>query len=118
MEDGSGAVLFNGNGDFGASASHLFIVNQSLNINNNALFDTLKIYPNPSTTNFNINTGDLSKLSFVVTNIIGQNIQKGELNAGINSISLKNEEDGLYFITITNLESNTSINKKLISTYY
>ncbi|WP_034060898.1 T9SS type A sorting domain-containing protein [Lacinutrix jangbogonensis] len=114
LEDGSGAVLFNGDGNFGATTSHLFLVNQSLNLNNNELVDTLKIYPNPSSNIFNINTGDLSKLSYDIINIIGQSLQKGEFNTGINSISLKNEDDGLYFIRIINTESNVSLTKKLI----
>ena len=85
-----------------------------LNVNNNELVETIKISPNPSSNIFNLDINNFSNLSYEIINIIGQRIQKGECNNGINTISLKNEVDGLYFISIINSESNVRMIRKLI----
>ena len=85
-----------------------------LNVNNNELVETIKISPNPSSNIFNVDINNFSNLSYEIINIIGQRIQKGEFNNGINTISLKNEVDGLYFISIINSESNVRMTRKLI----
>ncbi len=114
LENGTGTVLINGNGSFGSTTSDLFKIVDALSINENLLSQNLQIYPNPSSTNFTVRLSELNTVSFKVTNVLGQNITSGKLNLGDNTIQMQNEASGLYFISITDLQTNESIVKKII----
>jgi lysyl endopeptidase len=115
LEDVAGNILINGNGDFGADASHLFRVSADvLSVSENALASNLRIYPNPSASDFTLNINNYTNLSYKVYTFAGQLIKDGSFSNGINTLSMKNEASGLYFITIRDNESNTSITRKLM----
>lgn len=115
LEDGNNTILVNGNGEFGANVSNLFILSSgALSVSENEWASNLSIYPNPSATDFTLNINDYNNLSYKVYNFAGQLIRFGSFSNGINALSMKNEASGLYFITIRDSESNTSITKKLV----
>ena len=115
LEDIEGNILIDGNGDFGADASHLFKVSSDvLSVSENALASNLRIYPNPSASDFTLNINNYTNLSYKVYTFAGQLIKDGSFSNGINTLSMKNEASGLYFITIRDNESNTSITRKLM----
>jgi hypothetical protein len=113
LENDNNTVLFNGDGAFGGATSHLFKVNEALSVSENSLEQQVKIYPNPFSTVFNVNITE-SNLSYELINVVGQKIGNGILNNGINTISMENQANGLYFIKIDNNETNESISKKIV----
>lgn len=70
----------------------------------------ISIYPNPFNNQVYILTDKNSSVK--ITNLIGELIYNGSLNAGGSTINTGNYSSGVYFITITNGEN--AITKKLI----
>ena len=114
LEDQDNNVLINGNGDFGASAVHLFKVIAPLSVSEEALASNLRIYPNPSAADFTISVNRFSNLSYEISSVTGQRIQAGTFTNGSNTLSMQREAAGLYFIKILDVETNISITKKII----
>ncbi|WP_053002547.1 T9SS type A sorting domain-containing protein [Kordia jejudonensis] len=114
LEDQDNNVLINGNGDFGGSASNLFNVIMPLSVSKQALNNNLRIYPNPSATDFTVSVNGFSNLVYEITNITGQRLQTGAFATGTNTLSMQREAAGLYFIKILDPETNISITKKVI----
>jgi lysyl endopeptidase len=113
LEDVNNTVLFNGSGSFDDDTSHLFTANEPLSLEDNLLEQNIRIYPNPFSTDFNVNING-SDLSYELINVVGQKIGNGTLHNGINTISMENQATGLYFIKIDNNETDKSILKKII----
>jgi lysyl endopeptidase len=113
LEDDNNTVLFNGSGDFDDASSHLFKAVDQLSLEDNMLEQNIRIYPNPFSTDFNVNING-SDLSYELINVVGQKIGNGILYNGLNTISMKNQATGLYFVKINNNETNESILKKII----
>ena len=71
---------------------------------NSAAFNTLQavVYPNPVNNGIlNIHLASIeTAASFTLTNLLGQTVHKGELNAIENSITLPELQQGVYIITI------------------
>ena len=77
------------------------------------LEETVKVYPNPSTGIFNLafENDSFENYEVAVFNAMGQLIAQQVLNTP--SINLSNQNDGIYFLKITNLKTNTTINHKV-----
>ena len=116
LEDGVANILVNGSGDFGGTISNLFnVTDPTLNVDNNELVESIKIYPNPFSSEFTVNINDSSSnLIYEITNMIGQKISNGSLQIGSNLISMDNQAAGFYFIKISNNDTNESTVKKMI----
>ncbi|MEM6718659.1 MAG: T9SS type A sorting domain-containing protein [Bacteroidota bacterium] len=112
LEDANGNILINGTGSFGSSISNLFEVKEQSD--QDTLANSLRIYPNPSASDFTIDIGNYSNITYEIHNITGQRVQIGTFNEGINTLSMRNEAAGLYFIKVVDLESNQSVTKKII----
>ena len=114
LEDGTGTVLINGDGNFDSSTSNLFKINQPLSVNENSLEQNLQIYPNPSSTNFTVKINRFSNVSYEVINVMGQKIRTGTFNNELNTLPMQSEASGLYFIKMTDNETKASVIKKII----
>mmetsp|Transcript_14007 Transcript_14007/g.34658 ORF Transcript_14007/g.34658 Transcript_14007/m.34658 type:complete len:782 (+) Transcript_14007:59-2404(+) len=114
LEDQDNNILINGDGSFGASVSNLFKVIPPLSVDKNALASSLRIYPNPSASDFTVNVSNFSNISYEISNITGQRMQAGTFNQGNNTLSMQTEASGMYFIKITDVETNISITKKIV----
>jgi hypothetical protein len=114
LEDENDNVIKNGNGNFGASDSSVFKISNTLSAGEHTLLDEIKIYPNPSENDFTINISDFSNLSYKIYSITGQWIKEGNFTKGINTLSMKNEATGVYFITIMDNQTNITTIKKLM----
>ena len=76
------------------------LIKGSAAISNTYLSNAVNVFPNPSNNGvFNIATEQLQNASYVLTNMNGQVIMKGQLE-GQFSIDLSSETDGLYFLSI------------------
>jgi hypothetical protein len=62
---------------------------------------SIKIFPNPSGGSFNIMFNDaVSPAKYSITNILGKEIQSGNLINGINKIEVPENKAGIYFIQV------------------
>eukprot|EP00600_Ochromonadales_sp_CCMP1393_P014288 CAMPEP_0175012386 /NCGR_PEP_ID=MMETSP0005-20121125/9279_1 /TAXON_ID=420556 /ORGANISM="Ochromonas sp., Strain CCMP1393" /LENGTH=655 /DNA_ID=CAMNT_0016268615 /DNA_START=339 /DNA_END=2302 /DNA_ORIENTATION=- len=91
LEDQDNNILVNGDGDFGASVSNLFKVIEPLSVSEEALASNLRIYPNPSASDFTISVNRFSNLSYEISSITGQKIQAGTFVNGTNTLSMQRE---------------------------
>src|SRR5690606_31713421 len=66
----------------------------------------VNVYPNPTTDIVNIETQETLQ-SYVVYNVLGQQIQKGMFN-GNNQINLHGATAGTYFIKVTTTQGSTA----------
>lgn len=114
LEDSDNNIIIDGDGDFGTSSSSIFKINQLLGTDNNAFNNDLKIYPNPSKNNFTVDVNRFSNITYNIVNMLGQKIRTGLFNNGINNLNMENEASGLYFIQLTDTETNISTTKKII----
>jgi hypothetical protein len=114
LEDGSGNIIVNGTGSFASSISNIFRVTEPLSVGENELANSLRIYPNPTSANFNVSVSKFANLTYEISSITGQRIQKGSLVQGNNSIAMQSEAAGLYFIKITDTETKISTTKKIV----
>ncbi|QHI36449.1 Protease 1 [Kordia antarctica] len=115
LEDGAANILINGNGDFGGVSTDLFkVTDPALNVDENVLASNLRIYPNPSAADFTVSISKFSNVAYEISSITGQRIQTGTFSNGNNTLSMRSEAAGLYFIKITDVETNTSVTKKII----
>jgi hypothetical protein len=72
LQDTSGAILFDGDGAFGSSAAHVFQIEDALGIDENSLLQRVKIYPNPVSSDLNVQINGGSNLSYDIVTILGQ----------------------------------------------
>lgn len=76
--------------------------------------NNIRIYPNPSTGSFYIESSDESPvMGLSVLDLTGKTILKKELNTSKEKVDLSTHSKGVYFIMINN-EKGTSINKIII----
>ena len=77
--------------------------------------NTIYLYPNPNSGEFNINVSDNTKdYSVQVTTVTGQVIYKNNFeNTGTKVIDIKNQSAGIYFVKIQ-LDDNSIITKRII----
>ena len=85
-----------------------------LNVPNFQLIGDLKIYPNPASTLITVMNNRYPHLSYVFSNVMGQRIHSGSLSNTMNTISVENLSDGVYFLHLTDEDSKDSITKKII----
>ena len=74
----------------------------------------LKIYPNPASENITILNSRYPNLSYQFYNVTGQQIGEGSVSSTMNTISLARFAEGVYFLRLTDLDSDSNITKKII----
>lgn len=95
--NGRYAVIVTKNGCVDTSDCYT-IANLDINKLNQSTY--LVVYPNPSHDNFLINFSGQSKELYFITDITGKVIRSNYLHHGLNTISLKNELAGVYFLKV------------------
>ena len=74
----------------------------------------LKIYPNPASENITILNSRYPNLSYQFYNVTGQQIGEGSVSSTMNTVSLARFAEGVYFLRLTDLDSDSNITKKII----
>lgn len=101
-------------GAFGASEATLFKVVTNLS-NDDFNLASIKVYPNPSNGVFTLSMDKIGSTEYEVYNILGQVVKSGKFNADSQQkIDLSNNSNGLYILKVKDLESNKSMNFKLM----
>lgn len=85
-----------------------------LNVPNFQIIGELKVYPNPASTLITVMNNRYPHLSYVFSNVMGQRIHAGSLSNTMNTISVDNLSEGIYFLHLTDEDSHDSITKKII----
>jgi hypothetical protein len=78
------------------------------------LIGDLKIYPNPASTSVTVMNNRYPHLSFQFINVMGQRILSGSLSNTMNTITVDNLAEGIYFLYLLDEDSKDSITKKVI----
>lgn len=78
------------------------------------LIGDLKIYPNPASTIITVMNNRYPHLSYVFSNVVGQQIHSGSLSNTMNTIAVDNLSEGVYFLHLVDEDSKDSITKKII----
>ncbi|TJY36933.1 T9SS type A sorting domain-containing protein [Pontimicrobium aquaticum] len=84
-----------GNGMFEATINHV------LGLEDNEFSESIKVYPNPVKNTLNLNiSNELSKdATFIINNVLGQNVMEGTIEN--NQVNVNNLNTGIYFIQIS-----------------
>ena len=69
-------------------------------INNINKINSIKVYPNPSNSIFNIFTEESNSINCEVFNLYGQNVLTKNILSNNITIDLKDEPDGIYLIKV------------------
>ncbi|MBX2829299.1 MAG: T9SS type A sorting domain-containing protein [Flavobacteriaceae bacterium] len=108
-----GTIIFEG-GEFGSSETTEIGIDGELGIVENIL-SNVAIYPNPANEFVTIRVSDTSRsYEYSISNILGQVIGQGTLREAESRINTGNFNTGLYFVTITDTETNSVANYKVI----
>ncbi len=78
------------------------------------LIGDLKIYPNPASTVITVMNSRYPHLSFVFSNVMGQQIHSGTLSNTMNTIAVDDLSEGVYFLHLVDEDSKDSITKKIV----
>lgn len=84
-----------------------------LAVNDEFLEANISVYPNPTSGELQIKTSGLvGELEYQVFNVLGQSLKTDKLNN--NSINISNFSDNIYFVKITEINTNKSLVKKIV----
>jgi len=84
-----------------------------LAVNDEFLEANISVYPNPTSGDLQIKTSGLvGELEYQIFNVLGQTLKKDILNN--ESINLSNFSDNIYFIKVTEINTNKSLVKKIV----
>ncbi len=101
--------------DLGASgAAFIFNFNEpnTLSVVENDFKSTIKAFPNPNQGNFTINLGKTYKLiTLSVTNSLGQEIQKHEVQSSNKLVLTISADSGIYFVNVSTDEGKSTVLK-------
>ena len=100
VKDSHNHTLFgnNSNGDFGEEASHMLSVKAMDDDVEENEEQTLKIYPNPTSSVLYIQGEGMTSLE--VYNVVGQCIMKNEVNGNVAQINTEHMNSGIYFLRV------------------
>ncbi|WP_204344532.1 T9SS type A sorting domain-containing protein [Psychroserpens algicola] len=113
LQDDSGNIIIDSTGEFGSAESVTFEVNDPLSVDEAGLDNLLTIYPNPTSDVLYIKLANVQDAKFSVSNLLGQSITSGALNANdVNTLDLSESASGVYFITINS--GNSTLTKKIV----
>ncbi len=75
----------------------------------------LKVFPNPATDSFTINTGDLKQSNITITNLLGKTVYSKTLeNNNLEFVKSNQFDSGMYFITVTDKQNKKHTVKLII----
>ncbi len=74
----------------------------------------LKIYPNPTSEMVTVLNSRYPNLTYGFYSVTGQQLSNGSVSNTMNTISVAQFAEGIYFLKLTDLDSNSSTTKKII----
>lgn len=113
LETANGDLIVEG-GDYDSSETTTFSNFNVLNTEDNVLSGSVSIYPNPTDGILNISNTSGSNLQYEVYNMLGQRVINGQVGSNLHTLDLSQTNSGLYFIKLTDTESDAAITKKVI----
>lgn len=75
--------------------------------------DNFKVYPNPSSGVFTVYVVDASQVSYILYNVLGQQVATGIFSGGESQLDVTSAADGMYILQVTDTEGKIT-NVKLI----
>jgi hypothetical protein len=100
-------------------AQHLFINVNTVGLNNNTIINTIKVFPNPTNSNLNIDYGNYANLngySVKIINALSQLIYNQAITQQSETIDLSTfGGNGIYYLHVLNSQSNTVEIRKILS---
>jgi hypothetical protein len=106
-------VIINSSGQFGSSELTEMNIKSTLAVNDQFLENNITLYPNPTTGIVQIRaTGLIGDLKYEVYNMLGQTLLANKLTTA--GISLGNLPNAVYFVKLTEVETNRSLVKKMV----
>lgn len=100
----------------GSGIATLETMQNILNVADNEFLGKLEIYPNPATSYVTIMNNKYPNLSYSIYSLTGQKIKGGSVSNTMNTISLENFSEGIYFLYLVDNDSESNITKKIIVT--
>ena len=94
--------------------TQLETIQNLLNIPDFDITGELKIYPNPASETITVINSRYPNLSYHFYSVTGQQIGQGLVSSTMNTISVTQVAEGIYFLQLTDMDSNSSITKKII----
>ena len=91
------SVIIEG-GAFGDSESVNFTLDDNLSTDEYALKAAVRIYPNPSSGLFNIESDNA--VHYKLYNVLGQQVRSGDLSQGAGTLDLADASIGIYLLTV------------------
>lgn len=85
-----------------------------LNVPNFEYTGDLKIYPNPANHTLTVENYRYPRLSYVFSNIMGQEIGQGDFSSTLNSLSVESLPEGIYLLLLNDGDSGDSMAKKIV----
>lgn len=74
----------------------------------------LKVFPNPTSNTVTILNNRFPKLSFVLYNLVGQELLEGDVSDTMNSLSLGHLSEGVYMLRLIDGETQDALTKKIV----
>ena len=99
-----------------SGAATLETIQNILNVVDNDFIGTLNIYPNPASRYITIMNNKYPNLSYTIFNITGQKLGEGSVSNTMNTISVENFNEGVYFLYLLDNDSQLNITKKILVT--
>lgn len=90
-----------------------YLTSEMLSTGDNLAMTNLQVYPNPSNGLFTI-VGSNSEVTYVVYNILGQQVKSGTVNAGSGVIDLSASSNGVYVLKVIDAANGSQSSFKLI----
>lgn len=101
-------------GEFDSSEITEMAISEPLGIND-IFSSNFALYPNPASSVLNVTmSNSTAQVDYTIVNLVGQQIQRGTLNSGNNELSIQDLSNGMYFITIRDVENDTTFTTKII----
>ena len=98
VKDANGNKIFEGDGEYGSMARHLFSIRSTMAVESVAE-ESLKVYPNPAN-DYLMVEGEMTSVE--VYNAIGQRMMTKTVEGNSTRISLSNFSNGIYFLRVSN----------------
>lgn len=106
---GNNTVLVDGDGAFGAEASHDLSIVKTIGVDEHNSKESYQIFPNPTKNVINIEGNDMAQI--IIYNSLGQIMKSVECDAEKVTVDVNNFDEGIYFVNIINKDGGVSVNK-------
>lgn len=96
--------------------TQLETIQNILNVTEFEITGELKIYPNPASDIITVMNSRYPNLLYSIYNVAGQQLNRGTVSNTMNTISVAQLAEGVYFLKLTDADSDSHITKKIIVT--